>query len=59
MLISSKIKANISVCTYFLAGTENDVSRQVINEISHGGDLAIDEFIASSPDITCMIYMFC
>jgi hypothetical protein len=33
------------------------VSRQLINEKSHGGDLAIDEYIASSPDITCMIYV--
>ena len=39
--------------------TFNCVSRQVINEKSRGGDLEIDECIASSPDITCMIYMFC
>jgi hypothetical protein len=39
--------------------TFNCVSRQVINEKSRGGDLAIDKCIASSPDITCMIYMFC
>ena len=35
------------------------VPKQVIKDKSCGGDLAIDECITSSPDITCMIYRFC
>ena len=46
-----------NICFHFQRYQHLIVSRQVINEKSHGGDLAIDECIASSPDITCMIYV--